>query len=200
MEFHERLVYLRDKKGLTQKELAKEIVVSREALSLWEIGKRFPKDRTIIEKLAESLGVSIGFLLTGKDGKKIKSVPVYGIIRAGEPITAVQNIIEWVEIPNEWANGDAEHFFLRIQGDSMEGARIRDGDYIFVRHQDWAENGDIIVAIINMEDATVKRIFFADDTIILHPENTKYKPMIFKDKERENIKIIGKVLWFKGTV
>ncbi|MGB9866744.1 MAG: transcriptional repressor LexA [Bacillota bacterium] len=126
-------------------------------------------------------------------------VPILGVIRAGEPIYAEQNIEGYEEVPKEWVNGQ-ECFFLRVTGDSMSGARIQEGDLVFVRRQDYAENGDIVVAIVNGQDATIKRIFFTGDAIILHPENPRYKPLVLQGEQRDDVRIIGKVLWFKGMV
>lgn len=207
----ERLVQLRKARGLNQRELAQALCVSPGAVGLWETGSRFPSPE-LLEKIADYFGVTIDYLLGRSDipdgvdglcgaipvGETVR-VPVLGVIRAGEPIYADEHIEGYEEIPKEWCNRE-ECFFLRVTGDSMIGARIQEGDLVFVRRQDYAENGDIVVAIINGQDATIKRIFFTRDAVILHPENPKYKPIILQGREREELRIIGKVLWFKGTV
>lgn len=225
----------RNARGLTLKNLAEKAHISISFLADIEKDRSQPSVETL-SLIARALGVSIDYLVHGKDaipvsdsaviekrndkgeGTEIRAaggrelierigawpvgptvkVPVLGVIRAGEPIYAEQNIEGWEEVPQEWVNGEC--FFLRVAGDSMVGARIQEGDLVFVRRQDFADNGDIVVAIVNGEDATIKRIFFADETIILHPENPKYRPLVFRGKERDEVRIVGKVLWFRGTV
>lgn len=225
-DFAERLRELRLKKDVTQVELGRLLNLSKQTISSYENRGSTPDPETL-RRLADYFDVSVDYLLGRTDdprtytrdagdsfrvsdhvviekipgaqpvGPTVK-VPILGVIRAGEPIYAEQNIEGWEEVPQEWANGEC--FFLRVTGDSMSGARIQEGDLVFVRRQDFAENGDIVVAIVNGEDATIKRIFFADETIILHPENPKYKPLVFRGKERDEVRIVGKVLWFRGTV
>lgn len=204
-----RLRELREERGLTQVDVAKIAGVTDAAVGMWENEKRTP-DPATLARLADFFGVSTDYLLGRTNNPRIHSdmeawtpnetvlVPVLGVIRAGEPIFASENIEGYEEVPKEWVNGEC--FFLRVVGDSMAGARIQEGDLVFVRRQDYAENGDIVVAIVNGEDATIKRIFFTQDAIILHPENPKYKPIVLQGKERNQLTIVGKVLWFKGAV
>lgn len=161
------------------------------------LGER-PLASPALERYGTEQLTGAGNVAQVQPARRIMRVPVLGVIRAGEPIYAAQNIEGWEEIPKEWVNGEC--FFLRVVGDSMAGARIQEGDLVFVRRQDYAENGDIVVAILNGEDATIKRIFFTQDAIILHPENPKYKPIVLQGKDRSQLTIIGKVLWFKGIV
>ena len=210
MNLRERLASLRKEHGMTQDALAGALAVSRGAVSMWEIGQRMP-DPHALQRLADIFGVSTDYLLGRTDIRdpslrrelysagRMVLVPVLGIIRAGEPIYADQHIEEWAEVPAEDVIGQ-ECFFLRVTGDSMEGAGIVEGDLVFVRRQASANDGDIVVVIINGEDATIKRIFFTRDTVILQPENPKYRPMIFKGRQREEVKIIGKALWLKRSL
>lgn len=224
--FAERLRELRLKKDVTQVELGRLLNLSKQTISSYENRGSTPDPETL-QRLADYFDVSVDYLLGRTDDPRMYTrdasdsagvseqvviekipgaqsigatvkVPILGVIRAGEPIYAEQNIEGWEEVPQEWLSGEC--FFLRVTGDSMVGARIQEGDLVFVRRQDFAENGDIVVAIVNGEDATIKRVFFADETIILHPENPKYKPLVFRGKERDGVRIVGKVLWFRGTV
>ncbi len=113
-------------------------------------------------------------------------LPVVGNVAAGSPILAEENIEEYLPIPINFI-GSGSHFILKVKGDSMINVGIIDGDYLIVRQQNHASNGEIIVAIVENE-ATVKRFFKMDNHIELRPENSLMKPMIFDD-----IEIAGKI-------
>lgn len=119
-----------------------------------------------------------------------KKIPVIGTIRCGEPIYAYEDVQEWVDVPVKDLNG-AEHFFLRVTGDSMTGSRIYPGDLVLVRRQDVVENGQIAVVMVRGEEATLKRVKYMEEAIILYPDNPKYQPQIYKASE---VKIIGRVV------
>ncbi|MDN5324135.1 MAG: repressor LexA [Clostridia bacterium] len=122
----------------------------------------------------------------------IVKIPVLGVIRAGEPILAEENIIGYESISaDEIKSG--EYFYLKVKGDSMINARIYDGDLVLVRKQEDVENGQIAVILIE-DEATLKRVYRNNGTLILHPENPKYQPMLI---EKGNVKIIGKVVEVK---
>ncbi|MBQ3037892.1 MAG: transcriptional repressor LexA, partial [Clostridia bacterium] len=118
---------------------------------------------------------------------KYLDVPVYGKVTAGIPITAVEDITETFPLPMSFAQ-NKDLFMLRVSGDSMINAAILDGDYIIVREQSSAQNGDIVVALIDNEEATVKTFYRENEYIRLQPENDAYEPIISK-----NVKILGKV-------
>ena len=114
------------------------------------------------------------------------SVPVVGQVAAGEPILAAENIESTMPLPAEIA-GDST-FILRVRGDSMIDAGILNGDYVVVRQERTATNGDIVVAMIE-DEATVKRFFKEADTIRLQPENSALEPIYSRD-----VQILGKVV------
>lgn len=120
--------------------------------------------------------------------REIENVPVVGKITAGQPILAVENIEETFPIPVEYLQ-NSKVFMLKVKGDSMVGAGIMDGDYILVRQQNTAENGDIVVALIG-DEATVKRFYREKGHIRLQPENPSYEPIIVK----EDMTVLGKVI------
>ncbi len=120
--------------------------------------------------------------------KEITPVPLIGKVTAGKPILAVENVEETYPLPTELI-GDDDVFMLTVQGDSMIDAGILDGDYILVRSQNTARNGDIIVALVDEEEATVKRFFKEKDYIRLQPENTSMDPIFSR-----NVAILGKVI------
>ena len=121
--------------------------------------------------------------------------PVIGKVTAGSPITAVENIEEYVPLPDTLAGSDNNTFVLIVQGESMIEAGILNGDMVIVRQQQTAQNGDIVVAMTEDEEATVKRFFKEKNHIRLQPENATMEPIILKD-----IAILGKVVGLYRTV
>ena len=125
-----------------------------------------------------------------------KKVPVVGRVAAGEPLWALKDITEIIPIPEE-LSGSEDSFMVKVEGDSMIGDHILDGDYVMVNPQQDADNGDIVIALLNQEEVTVKRLYKKDNQITLQPSNPLYKPIVTKD-----IIILGKVIGilrrFKG--
>ncbi|ADQ04832.1 transcriptional repressor, LexA family [Caldicellulosiruptor owensensis OL] len=119
--------------------------------------------------------------------RNVVQLPLVGKVTAGEPILAVENIEETMTLPYDLV-GTEDAFLLRVRGDSMIEAGIFDNDIIIVRRQNIAENGDIVVALID-DEATVKRFYKEHDHIRLQPENKAMEPIIVKD-----VKILGKVI------
>jgi repressor LexA len=121
----------------------------------------------------------------------ILPVPIVGRVRAGEPILAVENIEGYINFDRSLvSSGDV--FLLRVQGDSMIDAHIQDGDFALVKPQPNAENGEIVVALIE-DEATIKRIFKKRDLIRLEPANPKMEPIVVKKGEKK-VTIVGKVI------
>jgi SOS regulatory protein LexA len=120
--------------------------------------------------------------------KAMTPVPLVGRVTAGQPILAVENIEETYPLPTELV-GDEGVFMLAVRGDSMVNAGILDGDYVLVRDQDTARNGEIVVAMVGEDEATVKRFFREPDHIRLQPENDYMEPI----RSRE-VAILGKVI------
>jgi repressor LexA len=105
-------------------------------------------------------------------------LPLYGNVAAGEPIEAMDEA-ETVSVPEDML-GRGEHYVLRVSGDSMIDEQIRDGDYLVVRHRETAENGDMVVALVDHESATVKKFYRErDGRIRLQPANPTMQPMLF---------------------
>jgi repressor LexA len=122
---------------------------------------------------------------------QILSIPVIGRVQAGEPILAVENIEGYIHLDRSLvSSGDV--FLLRVQGDSMIDAHIQDGDFALVKPQPFAENGEIVVALIE-DEATIKRIFQKRDLIQLEPANPKMEPIIVK-KDEKKVTLVGKVV------
>lgn len=121
-----------------------------------------------------------------------RKVPLIGKVTAGYPIFATQNYQGYYNLPANEFHGE-DLFMLEVSGNSMIDAGIFNGDQIIVRKQSTAENGEIVVALVNdLEEATVKRFFKREDKIILHPENSEYPDFIYE--KNDQIEILGKVI------
>lgn len=118
----------------------------------------------------------------------IARVPLIGKVTAGEPILATENIEDYFPLPNHYV-GDYNVFMLQIVGDSMIEAGIHDGDYVIVRQQQSAQNGDIVVAMTEEDEATVKRFYKENNHYRLQPENSSLEPIILNQ-----VTILGKVV------
>lgn len=119
----------------------------------------------------------------------VVNVPVVGRVTAGQPITAIENVEEYFPLPDTLVPSDEQVFMLEVMGDSMIDAGILDGDYVIVKQQQTANNGDIVVAMTEEDEATVKRFFKEQDYIRLQPENPTMDPIILR-----NVSILGKVI------
>jgi repressor LexA len=125
----------------------------------------------------------------------IINVPIIGKVTAGQPITAIENVDDYFPIPDRFVTPDEKVFMLEIMGDSMIEAGIFDGDLVLVRQQNTANNGDIVVAMTDEDEATVKRFFKEKDYFRLQPENSTLEPIIVK-----NISILGKIIGVYRTL
>lgn len=125
-------------------------------------------------------------------------IPILGRISAGLPLYAEQHI-EGYTLTD--LNGGAEYFALRVSGDSMNAARIQDGDILIVRRQDEVENGEVAVVMVGDDDATVKRFYATGSTVTLMPQSTNpdHQPQIY-DTTKTSIRVIGKVVEVKITL
>ena len=128
-------------------------------------------------------------ILDEKPWGKNTPVPLVGTVTAGLPILAEENIQEIFSFPQGLIGTQDKTFMLKVQGDSMINAGIMDGDFLLVRQQDDAQDGEIVVALINEDTATVKRFFRERDFIRLQPENDAMEPFYEK-----NVTVLGKVI------
>lgn len=203
MTVGERIKSLRLKIGMSQVEFAEKIDVSKQTLYKYEnnIITNIPSDK--IEAAANVGGTSPAALMgwdesSKSTSKKGISINVLGRVAAGIPLAAITDIIDTEEIPEETAK-TGEFFGLQIHGDSME-PRMCEGDVVIVRQQDDAESGDVVIAMINGDDATCKRLRKYRDGIELISNNPSYDPMFFSNEEIETkpVRIIGKVVELRG--
>ena len=189
---------LRNQKGWSQIEMAKRLCVSQGTYSLWENDK-VKIDNESLQKLADFFCVTVDYLLGREDRSGLKSkrgkwIPVYGEIAAGIPIEAIEDIIDYEEIPEEMA-AQGEYIALRIKGDSME-PKISDGDVVIIRRQESVENGQIAAVMVNGDSATLKRIKQEDNGLWLISSNQAYPPIFYTRKECEQlpVRILGRLV------
>lgn len=122
-------------------------------------------------------------------GVRADTMPMLGVVAAGEPILAVEDATDFFPIPPNLSHEENSLFMLTIRGESMINAGIYDGDYVVVRKQADAQNGEIIIAMTDEDEATCKRFFKEKDHIRLQPENDQLEPIIL-----DNVTILGKVV------
>ena len=201
-----RIRELRRQKELTLEELATIIGTSKQTIQRYESGVIANIPREKVEALATALGTTPTNLM-GWDTSlpsydnvvaiSRQSLPVLGHISCGEPIYAEEEHEGYVALGRKL---DAD-FCLIAKGDSMTGARINDGDVVFIRSQSTLDNGEIGVVIIN-DEATLKRVYYypEEEKLILVAENPRYAPFVYVGKELERIKILGKAVAFQSRI
>lgn len=201
MNFKTRLKQLRKEKNINQRELAKYLKVAPSTISMYENGQREPNFE-VLEVLADFFNVDMNYLL-GKTDKTTKliidkpqglKIPVLGTVAAGIPISAVEDILDYEEVPQSWES-QGEFFALKIKGDSME-PRMESGDVVIVKQQSDANSGDTVIVLVNGDDATCKRLQKTDNGIMLVSTNPKYPPMFYstEDIQTKPVVILGKVV------
>jgi repressor LexA len=196
----ERLRIARDKKQWSYGMLSDATGFSKSTLQRYETGfvSNIPVERLKI--IGGVLGVRPEWLMgfdendsTNKNQKGY-SVPVLGYVRAGIPIEAVEEILDYEEISQELAN-TGDFFALKIKGDSME-PKISEGDVVIVRKQEQVENGELAVVLVNGNDATVKRFYMNESGVTLISSNPSYPPFIYSKEQVSElpVSVIGKVV------
>ena len=195
MNFKTNLRYLRRKNKCSQNQLADDLgYKSFTTIQKWEDGSAVPP-YTVINRLADYFNVTVDEIMHADlSNIPVTEVPVIGVVRGGEPLLADQNYLGYEHVmPDDTTHGQC--FYLEVVGDSMKNARILPGDLVYVRKQDYLENGDIGVVMIDNE-ATVKQIFYRDGNMVLQPANDDYQPIVLtaEDLQEKQVRIIGKVL------
>lgn len=190
--FKDKLAELRKARGLTQQELAKYTGLNRTRISNYELGIREPNFETQ-ELLADFFNVRLDYLMD-RENNSNNIIPILGRVVAGIPLEAVEEIIDYEEIPQSMAK-NGEYFALQIKGDSME-PKFSEGDVVIVRKQEDVDSGDIAIVLINGNEATVKKIKKFDGGINLIPTNPNYDVLTYTADEIEKlpVRIIGKVV------
>lgn len=189
------ILYYMEKHQKSRNEMCEALGVKYTTFTDWVKGNSYPRiDK--IELMANYFGISKSDLVEEHvvTPRKGVTINVLGRVAAGIPIEAVTDIIDTEEITEEMAH-TGEFFGLQIKGDSME-PKISDGDIVIVRQQDDAESGEIVIATVNGDEATCKRLRKYRDGIELISNNPSYEPMFFSNEEIEQkpVKIIGRVV------
>ncbi len=212
MTIGERIRYLREKNGMSQTTLAEKSGISKQSLYKYEMGiiTNIPSDK--IEVIAKMLSTTPSYLMGWDDKKpfddqilslpnifpiKLKKFRLLGNIACGEPIFADEDHETYIEA----ASNIKADFCLRANGDSMIGARINDGDVVFIRQQSIVENGEIAAVIIN-DEATLKRWYYYPEKqkLMLVAENPKYEPLVYMGEELNEIRCLGKAVCFMSNL
>ena len=211
MSISDNIKKLRKKYNLTQDELGEIAGVSGGAVSTWERGTAEPR-MGAIQKISDYFRISKSEIVDDLDAvsstKSLppydnifpiekKKIPMLGEIACGEPIFANEDRESYVLVGTD-INAD---FCLKAKGDSMTGARILDGDIIFIREQSIVEDGEIAAVIID-DEATLKRVYYEKDKnrLTLQAENPKYRPLSYEGEELDHIRILGKAVAFQSDI
>ncbi len=205
-----RLKMYRKRAGLSVNELAEMLGTSRQTVYKYEMGiiTNVPYERLL--QIAGILGVDIAELVKESNDEKLppnpglvrgdfgaKRVPILGEIACREPMLASEEHESYLLVDGNLM----VDFCLKAHGDSMVGARIFDGDIVFIRKQESVDNGEIAAVIID-DEATLKRVYFypEEEKLVLSPENPKYPPLVYVGEQLTSIKIIGKAIAFQSSV
>ena len=204
--FSRNLRALMQRFGKSRNQVCDDLGFKYTTFNDWYNGNKYPRINKI-EMLADYFHVLKSDLIEDKTNlpsnatplefAHLKRIPILGRIAAGTPIYAEENIEGYTYTD---LNGGSEYFGLRVHGDSMDAARIHDGDVVIVRRQETVENGQISAVLIDSEEATLKRVKIFDDHIVLEPENPMYKPLVFWGEEMNNVRILGKATHFISKV
>lgn len=188
--------YYRKKLGLTQEELGNYVGVQKSAIAKYENGRIENLKRTTIEKLSELFGILPSELLgiSATNNVMSNTTNVIGVIPAGTPLEAIEDIIGEIEYPSRFAN--KEVFALQIKGDSMNKV-LPDGCIGLFEKTSTLENGEIGAIMVNGDDATVKKFYRLTDSYVLEPVsfNPEQHPLIIKDGTVP-VSAIGKLIWY----
>ena len=193
-----KLQELRERKGVSMTEIARLLGMKYTTYVGYEKGQREPNSDVLV-KIADFYGTTVDYLL-GVNNERTSGkstgvmIPVLGYVRAGVPIEAVEEILDYEEISLEMSR-QGDYFGLQIKGDSME-PKFSDGDVVIVRKQTQVENGQIAVVLVNGNDATVKKFYRTDNGIKLVSTNPTYDPFFFTPDEVNSlpVQVIGRVV------
>lgn len=204
-EFAKRLTNLLAERGESCRSVGDAVHLSAGTISRYCNNLIDKPKMAVVRMLAEHFRVSPEWLMgyespeqaaadTGLLPVERRRIPMLGQIAAGQPITASEEQDCYVE-----ADAERADFCLRVKGDSMIGARIYDGDTVFIHAQPDVEDGEIAVVLID-DEATLKRVYKLGDRVILRAENPLYPPMEFRRSDGKTLRILGKAIAFQGKL
>lgn len=209
MEVKDILKSRRQELNMTMKEVATSVGVNEGTISRWESGDIANMKRDKIMALAKALQISPAVIMGWEDGSTIlpaysnihpitkQSLPVLGEVACGEP----RFMSEQIEYYVDQLEGIHADFVLIAHGDSMIGARIHDGDLVFIRKQKEVENGEIAAVAIG-DEATLKRVFYYANrsVLVLRAENPDYNDLEYSGSELADVHVLGKAVAFQSVV
>ena len=206
----ERLKDCRVKSGRTLEQIGEIVGAHKTTVMRWEKGETERISLPTIQKLAQLYNVNPAWLMGASVPEsdiwdipegfmpvpKTNKVPRLGVISCGDPINSEENFDGYDDVPEHIACD----FTLKCEGDSMTGARINDGDLVYIRQQPTVENGQIAAVLIDGTEKLLKRVYINDDSIILQAENPAYPPRVFSKEDMNRVSIIGRAVGFTSIL
>lgn len=190
--FWDNLIKLCNNRGVSPNGVCLELGLSNATATKWKNGA-IPRNATL-KRIADYFDVSVDYLLGRTSARSAPDstsqgvkIPVLGNVQAGIPIEAVEDIIDYEEIPREMASR-GDYFALKVKGTSME-PKFSEGDVVIVKKQSTADTGDIVIALVNGDDATIKKLKYTKDGLYLLPSNPEFEPMFFSKHEVETLPV-----------
>lgn len=205
MDVGEYIKRLRINNGYSQEELGKLLGVKRAAVQKWESGMVQNLKRDTVKKMSEIFSVSPSSFIdpdfksntdNGIIPVTIKTIPLFAEISCGEPIYSNEDIKCYVPV-GEIIEAD---FCVIANGDSMTGARINDGDIVFIKKVNEIQNGEIAAVWVDGDGALLKRIYIQDGVMSLVSENPKYPPRIYSAERAQEVRLLGKAIAFQSNI
>lgn len=199
----QKIKYYCEQKGVKPTVACKESGAGKDLINQIERRGSMPSVEKV-KMLADYLGITTSDLLGETQGNSPTGirVPVLGTIPAGIPLEAIEDILDWEEIPAAWGSGDRQYFGLRVRGDSMY-PRYLEGDTVILRKETTCESGDDCAVLVNGDAATLKQVIIrGDGSLELRPTNPAYPPRIYSPAEIESfpVQIIGVVVELRRKI
>lgn len=204
MDIVDRIFLLVDKMYSEQREFAADLGIPASRVSEWRRKKSTSYNKRL-PQIATVLGTTVEYLLSGEKSSVPTTairIPVLGTIPAGIPLEAIEDILDWEEIPAAWGSGDRQYFGLRVKGDSMY-PRYLEGDTVILRKETTCESGDDCAVLVNGGEATLKQVIRkGDGSLELRPTNPAYPPRIYSPADVESlpVQIIGVVVELRRKI
>ena len=202
-----RLKELRTQRHMLQKDVAQRLGIDRTTYAKYESGASEPNHETLL-KLSELFDVSADYLLGRELSPNVSPashalrVPVLGVIQAGVPMDAIEDILDWEEVPASWGSGGREYFGLRVKGDSMY-PKYLEGGTVILRKDHACDSGDDCAVLVNGDAATLKQVILREDGAVeLRPVNPTYPPRTYSPAEIESlpVQVIGVVVELRRKI
>lgn len=191
MKLSELITYYRARNGMSLEAIGDYVGVAKSTVKRWESGESKNIPEAKLEKLSELFDIDVITFLNGQ----VK--PILGYVKAGYDLFASENLLGYEEVTKKEATqGD---YYLKVQGNSMSGSRIHDGDLVYVKRCHDVENGDIAVILLDQNEVTIKKVLKQEHSLVLVATNPDYEPRIFNEEDIRNhrVQIIGRVLHSK---